>query len=290
MTRIGIVGAGNGAALHADTVLRLPETELVGLGVRRPSRSELPGQAGVPALPIDELCSLSELLIVAVPPAALASVLDTVNRAVETGAPVRAMLVEPPLGPRVDLPLPTMAGANLFHAPVVQSALKAIAQMDRPHHLRLTARQARPQWTRGDETGQASPLVDPGVRLASLLLAAAGEPATSIDTTADGDRTVVELTLASGRLATLSVEWSNQSAVTTLEAADASRVVHLTLDPLPSLELNGVPAASPELSPLEALGFVAQTRRLIRVGAGSVPWPPVDATQAVEDLLGTSKN
>ena len=285
MTRIGIIGAGSAAALHADAVLRLPDAELIGIAASDTRRSELSVQAGVPVLPVADLCQHSDVLIVAVPPNAVPSVLDTIANTLHPTGSVRAVLVEPPFGEVPALPVPTVAAANLLHAPVVRTALGAIARLDQPHHLQLTVQQPTPRWVRNHATVPVNPLLDPGIRFATLLLAAAGEPALGAETTVEETKAKVVMTLASHRQVILDVEWTEGSAIATLEAADATGVVRVTFDPLPALELNGEPTDVPALAPIEALGFVAQVRRLIAVSNGASPWPPIDGVLAIEQLL-----
>jgi predicted dehydrogenase len=285
MVRIGIIGAGNGATLHADAVLRLREVTLSGLGVRPGGRHELATHAGVATTTVPDLCHISDALIVAVPPPEVAGVLEQVRSAVADGAPLRALLIEPPFGSIPNLKIPVMAGANLLHAPVVRTGLADIAAMGSPHHLQLIARGPRPAWLASFPSDNRSPLSDPGVRLASVLLAAAAEPALDATINVDGNGLRCTFTLTSGRQADLVVGWSDGSAIITLEAASPSRVVRLTLDPLPSLERDGIAASPPEIHPLEALGFVDQTRRLVRVCQGGEPWPEATSAQAIEALM-----
>lgn len=287
MIRIGIVGSGKGATLHADAVLHT-RAELIGVGGRPGSAGELAAVADVADRSLEELCADAEALIVAVPPAAVGEVLDRIDEQVAAGAGVRAVLVEPPLRRLPELAIPTVLGANLLHAPVVRQALREIAVMREPHHLQMRIRQPAPDWGAHGTPAFGGPLEDPGLRLAPLLLSAAAETAVHVEVAEISGGAHAAIELESGRRAGLDVAWSPGSSRIELEAADASGVILLTLDPLPRLEIDGRPIEPPELHPLEALGFVQQIDRLARTADGADPWPAASIGAAIEQLFPPS--
>ena len=284
MTTIGIIGGGQAATLHADAALHTRGIDLIGVGGRPGTAGALAAQAGVPDLALPALCD-ADALIVAVPPPSVAPVLALIENEVTGGAAVRAVLVEPPLGALPDLSIPAVLGATLLHAPVVKQALREIGAMAAPHHLQLRVRQPAPTWGAHGTDAFGGPLHDPGVRLASLLLAAAGEPAVHVEHVEIEGGIHAALELESGRRAGLDVAWAPGSSRIELEAADDGAVILLTLDPLPRLEIDGRAIDPPDLHPLEALGFVPQLDRLARTAAGAPPWPAAATGLAIEALL-----
>lgn len=284
MVTIGIVGGGRAATLHADAVLHSRGAELIGVGGRPGRATDLATNAGVPDAPIDDLCC-ADAVIVAVTPGAIPDVVAAINGAIARHSTPRAVLVEGPVPVDIAIGTAAMVGSNLLHAPVVRQALREIATMS-PHHLELRARQPAPH--HGDTGARVEgPLLDPGARLAAVLLAAAGEPALSATVTGSPDTSRVGFALQSGRSCTLDVGWSAASARTELEVADRGGVVSLTCDPLPRLEIGGEPVAAPDLHPLEALGFVGQIDRLVKVAQGRAdPWLDLAVGSAIRALLG----
>lgn len=287
MTTIGIIGGGQGATLHADAVLHTRGVGLIGVGGRPGSAGRLADEAGVPDLPLAALCE-ADAVVVAVPPPAVEPILRLIENEALGGAPVRAILVEPPVRALPDGAIPTALGANLLHAPVVRQAMREITALPNPHHLQLRCRQPQPTWGAHGTADFGGPLEDPGVRLASLLLAAAGEPAVHVEQTEVAGGVHAAIELESGRRVGLEVAWVEGSSRIELEAADEGGVILLTLDPLPRLEIDGKAIEAPDLHPLEALGFTAQIDRLGRTAKGSAPWPEATAGLAIEALLSAS--
>lgn len=285
MSDIGIIGGGKGATLHADAVIHTRGANLVGVGGRPGTAGDLAIVAEVPDLSIDELCARSEVLIVAVPPPAVNGVLEIVAMSVDQGGPVRAVLVEPPLRSIPLLGVPLVLGANLLHAPVVRQALREIAAMREPHHLQMRIRQPKPDWGAHGTAAFGGPLHDPGLRFAPVLLSAAAEPAVHVDVVETSHGVHAAIELESGRRAGLDIAWVDGSSRIELEAADAGGVILLQLDPLPHLEIDGHPIDTPELHPLEAMGFVPQIDRLIRTAAGAAPWPDASIGTSIESLF-----
>jgi len=287
VTTIGIIGGGRGATLHADAVLHTRGVELIGVGGRPGSAGRLADEAGVPDLPLAALCE-ADAVVVAVPPPAVEPTLRLIENEALGGAPVRAILVEPPVRALPDGAIPTALGANLLHAPVVKQAMREITALANPHHLQLRCRQPPPTWGAHGTSAFGGPLEDPGVRLASLLLATAGEPAVHVEQTEIAGGVHAAIELESGRRVGLEVAWVDGSSRIELEAADEGGVILLTLDPLPRLEIDGTAIEPPDLHPLEALGFAAQIDRLARTAKGSAPWPAATTGLAIETLLSAS--
>ena len=284
MTTVGIIGGGKAATLHADAALQMHGIELIGVGGRPGTAAQLAADAGVSDLPLPDLCA-ADAVIIAVPPAEVSGVAGLVANEVVGGAPLRAVMIEPPLRSLPEMPVATVLAANLLHAPVVKQALRAIGAMQAPHHLQLRVRQPAPTWGAHGTPAFGGPLHDPGIRLASLLLAAAAETAVYAERVEIEGGVHAAIELESGRRAGLDVAWVEGSSRIELEAADDGGVILLTLDPLPRLEVDGRPIDPPDLHPLEALGFVGQLDRLGRTANGAAPWPSTGTGLAIEALL-----
>ncbi|MEM8706351.1 MAG: hypothetical protein AAGE98_07835 [Actinomycetota bacterium] len=285
MTRIGIIGGGKGATLHADAVIHTRGVELTGVGGRPGTAGELAAVADAPDLSLPELCAGADALIVAVPPPDVAGVLSAIDDEIAGGAPVRAVLVEAPVGELPPVRVPLALGANLLHAPVVRQGLREIAKMHEPHHLQMRVRQPKPDWGAHGTPAFGGPLHDPGLRLAPVLLSAAAETAVHVEVvdTEHGVHAAIEL--ESNRRCGLDVAWAAGSATIELEAADDGGVILLTLDPLPRLEIDGRTIPAAELHPLEALGFVGQVDRLAKTAAGAAVWPDAAIGASIEALF-----
>lgn len=284
MTTVGIIGGGKAATLHADAALQMNGIELIGVGGRPGTATQLAADAGVQDLPLPGLCE-ADAVIIAVPPSEVGGVAGLVANEVVGGAPVRAVLIEPPLRSLPEMPVSTVLGANLLHAPVVKQALRAIGALQAPHHLQLRVRQPAPTWGAHGTPAFGGPIHDPGIRLATLLLAAAAETAVHVERVEIDGGVHAAIELESGRRAGLDVAWVEGSSRIELEAADDGGVILLTLDPLPHLEVDGRTIEPPDLHPLEALGFVGQLDRLSRTVSGAAPWPPIATGVAIEALL-----
>lgn len=285
MTRIGIIGGGKGATLHADAVIHTRGADLIGVGGRPGTAAELAAVADVPDRSLPELCAASDALIVAVPPPEVAPVLRLVENEIEGGAPVKAVLVEAPVGELVPMSVPCALAANLLHAPVVRQALREIAAMREPHHLQMRVRQPKPDWGAHGTPAFGGPLHDPGLRLAPVLLSASAQAAVHVEIAETDGGVHAAIELESGRRCGLDVAWSDGSATIELEAADDGGVILLTLDPLPRLELDGRTVAPPDLHALEALGFVQQIDRLTKTAAGAAVWPDIAVGASIEALF-----
>ena len=284
VTTIGIIGGGKAATLHADAALQMRGVELIGVGGRPGTADRLAASAAVPDLALPALCE-ANLVVIAVPPPEVTTVAELVAKQILGGAPVRAVMIEPPLRSLPQLSVPTVLAANLLHAPVVKQALRAIGSMHTPHHLQLRVRQPKPTWGAHGTPAFGGPLHDPGIRLASLLLAAASEAAVHVEQIEIEGGVHAAIELASGRRAGLDVAWLEGSSRIELEVADDGGVILLTLDPLPRLEIDGRQLELPDLHPLDALGFVGQLDRLRRTADGAEPWPSVATGLAIEALL-----
>lgn len=259
--------------------------DLIGVGGRPGTAGELAAAADVADLALAELCARSDALIVAVPPAEVATVLSLIANEIAGGARIRAVMVEPPLWQASALPVPTVLANNLLHAPVVRQALREIAAMRSPHHLQMRIRQPKPAWGAHGTPAFGGPLDDPGLRLVPVLLSAAAEPAVHVEVTDIVGGVHAAIELESTRRVGLDVAWSEDSSRIELEAADAGGVILLTLDPLPRLEIDGRGIEPPDLHPLEALGFVAQIDRLAKTAQGAEPWPSITVGTAIEAIF-----
>ncbi len=285
VTRIGIIGGGKGATLHADAIIHTRGADLVGVGGRPGTAGELAAVADCPDLSLDDLCAGSDALIVAVPPPDVGGVLMAIDDRIADGADVKAVLVEAPFDELQELRVPVALGANLLHAPVVRQGLREIAKMREPHHLQMRVRQPKPDWGAHGTSAFGGPLHDPGLRLAPVLLSAAAETAVHVDVvdTEHGVHAAIEL--ESGRRCGLDVAWVEGSATIEIEAADDGGVILMTLDPLPRLEIDGRSIPVNELHPLEALGFVPQIDRLAKTVAGAAVWPDAAIGSSIVGLF-----
>ncbi len=269
------------AAMHAEAALACRATTLVGVGGRRGTGTALSEAAGVPVLELETMVEASDALVIATPPAAVSDVVEVVADR------VAALLVESPVPPALPSPgTPTMIGANLLHAAFVRKGLTEIGRMN-PHHLQLRCTMPRPVWGSHAGDGYGGPLFDPGARLLSLLLAAAGSSVVSADL--DRSRpnaTSLDLHLNDGRTVGMRSTWLDGSATVELEAADATGVVQISMFPTPSVEVNGQPSERDTDPPVVALGFVNQIERLARVAQGEAePWLPLSSGQGIRSLL-----
>ena len=285
VTRIGIIGGGKGATLHADAVIHTRTADLIGVGGRPGTAGELAAVADVSDLSLPDLCAAADALIVAVPPPEVAPVLRLIENEIVGGAAVKAVLVEAPVGEPVAMSVPCALGANLLHAPVVRQALREIAAMQEPHHLQMRVRQPTPDWGAHGTPAFGGPLHDPGLRLAPVLLSAAAQAAVHVEVAEIEGGVHAAIELESGRRCGLDVAWAEGSATIELEAADDSGVILLTLDPLPRLEIDGRTIAPPDLHALEALGFIQQIDRLTKTAAGAAVWPDIAVGASIEALF-----
>ncbi len=291
MTRIGIIGGGHGAALHAQAALLCDRVELVGVGGGSSSAAELAAAAEVPDLSFDALLDRCDAVVVAVPPASAPEVVDAL------AGRVRAVLVEAPVP--ADLPdpgCPAMIGANLLHAPAVRRAMRIIGDMASPHHLVMRSTQPAPTWGSHGSHAFGGAGLDPGARLAPILFAATGE---AIDSAAaritEGpvagveESATITLALPSGRAARLESRWAPGSARAELEVASDEGVALVSFFPEPELELNGVPMAVGQGHPLVDLGFVAQLERLAGLpGRSGTPWLDLATGKAICGVLSSA--
>ena len=277
MTRIGIVGGGRAATLHAEAALAAPGVDLVGVGGRPGTAGPLAEAARVPDLSLDDLAARAEGLVIAVAADAAEDVVDRLPRDLP-------LLVESPV--RLTAAHPTaMTAANLLHATTVKQGLRAIADLGEAHHLALRGRAIRRE--------HANDLfAEPFAGAWPVMLMAAAGAAVSISATRRGHQATADVTISDGRSMRASLEWVESgvdgytsAAFTELEAASATGVVNIGLWPLPTLELDGRPVAAADNHPLVALGFIEQMRRFAAVCDGrSEPWPPLGVGIGVTSL------
>ncbi|MDG2216661.1 MAG: Gfo/Idh/MocA family oxidoreductase [Acidimicrobiales bacterium] len=282
MTRIGIVGAGIAATMHAEAVLNTRAATLVGVGGRVATGEALGTAANVPHLDLESLIAASDALVIASPPETVADIVAMI------GSRVRALLIESPLPLSLVTPvIPTMVAANLLHAPTVRLGLAAIAKMN-AHHLQLRSTQPRPTWgSHGTDVGN-EPLLDPGARLLPVLLAAAGSSVVGSERRKIGpaEDYALRLELTDGRTVEMRSSWAHGEVNAELEAADTSAVVQISFFPFPRLEIDGQPIEPEETAAVRSLGFVNQIERLARVAKGDAePWLPLASGQGIRALL-----
>jgi len=281
MVSVGIIGGGKAAALHAQTVVAHRGCDLVGIHSGPGASTDLAREADVEHLSLDEICQRSDGLIVAVPPSAVS---DTVEHVESASGRVRALLIEAPLSLRRQPEISSMVACNLLHAPATREALREVSTMT-PHHLQLRVQQPTPRWGWHQNLTQGGPARDPGLRLAPVLLAAAGEPVIDVAVHQTTDAARIDFVLQSERQADLIVNWSAESARIDLEIADEHRVVNVRCEPLPTFEYNGSVVYSPSENPFDALGFFAQLDRFVRCVNGGAAWPAASTSSAIESLL-----
>lgn len=294
--RVGVVGTGRAAVLHAEAVRAARGAELAGLASRRPQSSSaraLAAALSTAPMTLEELARSCEAVVIAVPPAAQIETAETLSAV----GGVRAALVESPAGVTLEAVnrlrhalggLAALGAVNLLHAAAVRRLFDTVATMA-PHHLLL--RVSVPTPSRGPQARRlfgGGVLVDPGTGFWPVLMTAIGAAVESVaasEITLDsGSDTAARLLLSGsdGSFAGAEISWGAQVAAASVEAADADRVARLEVWPAPVLELNGVPvhASDPEQSnPLAALGFVEQIRRLVRVCRGeAAAWPGIDVS------------
>ena len=284
MTRIGIVGGGRAATLHAEAALATSGVDLVGVGGRPGTAGPLAEAAGVPDLPLEELAARADGLVIAIAAGAAEAVVDRLP-------PDLPLLVESPVRLTADRPTAVTA-VNLLHASTVKQGLRAVADLGEVHHLALRGRALRRE--------HATDLfAEPFAGAWPVMLMAAASAAVSISATWRGQQATARIVLSDGHSATASLEWVESgpgehasAAFTEMEAASATGVVSIGLWPRPTLEIDGSPVASADDHPLVALGFIEQMRRFAAVCDGrSEPWPPLGVgigVTALTDAAGRS--
>ncbi|MDW3218571.1 MAG: hypothetical protein R8F63_08135 [Acidimicrobiales bacterium] len=291
MTRIGIIGGGRGATLHAEAVRATRGATLSGVGGRPSSEhggtaAMLADAVGVAEMTLDELVAASDGLVVAVPPAAVGDVVARVPTEM-------ALVVECPAADLGDRPQ-AMTAANLLHAPAVTRGLRAIEDLGHVHHLVLRGRGPRPTWgAHGTAAWGGGVMLDPHATTLPVLLAAAGSGVSAMTGTVDGPAGLesavrLRFSLADGREAAAELAWSDDDLLVELEAASDRGVVTIRLMPSPAVELDGRPVAADPDPPLVALGFVAQMDRFAGVVRGErTAWPPLGVGAALRGLAAS---
>ncbi|MFQ5556067.1 MAG: Gfo/Idh/MocA family protein [Acidimicrobiales bacterium] len=297
MTRIGIVGAGRAATLHAEALRALPGVELAGICGADPLSTRVATLAGVhgsPVLALPELVERSDALVVAIPPGRRSDVVAP------AAGVVGAVLVESPLASTLAAARslvseatasgPVMVGLNLLHAPAVRQALTLVGEMDRPHHLELRV-SAPPPHRRPDvrRSFGGGVVLDPGAHLLPVLMAAAGSAVRRVSARIDRDRYGVDtsarlrLDHVDDRFSEATLVWTGGSATASLEVADSTSVVRVDLLPVPTVERDGrVVVLAVDPNPMVALGFVGQLARLVGAARGSShAWPPASVGAGV---------
>ncbi|MEM7140021.1 MAG: NAD(P)-binding domain-containing protein [Actinomycetota bacterium] len=284
MTRIGIVGGGRGATLHAEAARAVRGVDLVGVGGRDPgTATELAAAVGVPDLAIPALIATADALVVAVPPAA-------VDRVVERIPDDMPLLVECPSDAVADRTA-AVAAINLLHAPVVTKGLAEIARLGHVHHLVLRGSGPRPDWgDHGSAAWGGGVVIDPHASTLPVLFAAAGAPADATKAELDGPpglehRARLTFRLPDDRQATAELAWDSTPATAEIEAASDRGVVTLRLLPVPELEIDGRVALRDEAPGLGPLGFLRQMERFAGVVRGDrSPWPPAAVGASIRHL------
>jgi predicted dehydrogenase len=273
VTRIGIVGGGRAATLHAEAALATAGADLVGVGGRPGTAGPLAEAAMVPDLSLEDLIARADGLVIAVAADAAADVVDRLppDLPVLVESPVRLTATR-----SAGVPPSAMTAVNLLHARTVKQGLRAIGDLGEVHHLALRGRAIRRQ--------HATDLFsEPFAGAWPVLLMAAGAAAVSVSATRSGPQAAATVTLSDGRAVTATLEWVESApgdlasgALTELEAAGATGVVNIGLWPVPTLELDGRAVTRTDDHPLVALGFIEQMRRFVAVCDGRAePWPPL---------------
>ena len=145
MTRIGIIGGGKGATLHADAIIHIAaptSSESEGGLAPQVSSLLLPTR---PDLSLDDLCAGSDALIVAVPPPDVGGVLTAIDDRIADGADVKAVLVEAPFDELQSLRYRSPWAPTSSTPPSCAKAC-AKSKMREPHHLQMRVRQPKPDW------------------------------------------------------------------------------------------------------------------------------------------------
>lgn len=297
-TRIGLLGAGWAATVHAMTSSGIPGMEVVWVGSRDPAHAaRLAGLGGVGSGGLDELPHGLDLVVVATPPADHERAL---TRALERGA---AVLVEKPLCAtpgQADRMIERIqdAGAvvglaeNLLFAPAVDTMIRHRSTLGPLHRLYLSCTQPPPSWGHFLEPLQAGGvLFDLGAHPLALALALAA-PARPVatrcrlsSTRADGadDLARVELRFDDGLVAEIDLSWRGTGdPCWEVELAADGGAGRLELLPRPLLELDGVDMTpSPTMDGLadpmlEHLGYAAQLHGIVDAcrGRGGRVCPP----------------
>lgn len=301
MTRVGIVGAGRAAVLHAEAARASTALSLTAVAAR-PSSSRaasLVAALGCDASTVAQLGDMCDVAVVATPPAARLEVMSELAgssrlRAVMVESPAAVTLEQLDAIAEVMADTPVIVAANLLHAPAVRSTLRSIAAMH-SHHLVLQAAVPEPDRdaAAGDGFG-GGVLMDPAAGLWPLLLTALGAELASVTalriSTLEGVDQYAEVLLqdSKGAQAGAVFGWGAEVAQGALEAADPDHVARVDLWPTPTAEFDGaavhgaaVHGAGHQAHPLAALGFVAQLERLSLIAKGEAAlWPDLSVASA----------
>lgn len=290
MTRIGIVGGGRGATLHAEAVRATRGATLSGVGGRPAAEhgrtaATLGEALDVAEMTLDQLVATSDGLVIAVPPAAVGDVVAAVP------ADLPLLIECPDAGG--DRPQ-TMTAANLLHAPAVTRGLRAIGELGAVHHLVLRGRGPQPAWgTHGTPAWGGGVMLDPHATTLPVLLAAAGSGVTGMTGTVAGPSGLesavrLRFSLEDGREVSADLAWTDDDLEVELEAASGHGVVTIRLLPSPAVELDGRAVGDEALPPLTALGFVAQMDRFAGVVRGErTAWPSLGVGAALRGLAAS---
>ena len=305
---MALAGAGMISMIHAIAA-EAAGVPIVAVASRsKELAAERAGQIGCPSVDYNELPAGADVVLVATPPALhVAQAID----ALRAGASV---LVEKPLATTLaaadrlvaiadDSSGELVYAENQAFAPVVNEALRLIAELGPLDYLDVRALSPRPNW--GDflqPTWGGGCLFDLGAHPIALALLAAGDDqlesvTAMIDHAADidvDDHAVVELQFTSGLTARVEASWREATTTWDLQASSGTGVVRAELIPVTGLERNGEPfglATTPDNVDtfVHDLGYVEQMRQmrsLIIGPSGTSTSDPVDIARLMDGRFG----
>ncbi|MDY7101431.1 MAG: Gfo/Idh/MocA family oxidoreductase [Actinomycetota bacterium] len=289
--RLGIVGAGRAAVLHAMAAAHAPGVELVAVAGRDRERTEsFARRAGSALTTIGGLAEITDLVVVATPSSSHRAVVEELG-----GGDGPVVLLERPAGDGADDTRllasnhPRVGTAeNLWWAPIVVTAADRIARFGSLNHLGVRVRAHEPPGgaAAASGAGRRGALAEPGASAVALALRLMGprrpvtvsgarfRPGTDAPTSA-----AFAVDLDTGERVTIDAAWTDRTPSFDAQAAGPTGAVRVELLPEPHVEQNGrdVPSPAPAMGSdppeLERYGYVGQLMAAHRsvVRAGEAP-------------------
>lgn len=276
--RLGLVGAGSIAGVHAYAARQVPGLAVTAVASRTEARARAAAErAGAEVRTLEDIHEVVDGVVIATPPAHHAA---AARRAAAGGV---GALVEKPLCTTLADADALVAAAqdgavlayaeNLLHAPAVRLAVTHASALVGIDHLEVRAVQDRPTWGEFlSESWGGGVLFDLGAHPLALALALAGSARpvevratlTGSDAHPVDEHAEVTIAFDTGLQARVVASWSHPSGpVWDAQVSSPDGVVRLELLPHVALERNGAPVALPPIpadvpQALEELGYLPQ--------------------------------
>ena len=264
--KLGIVGTGRAAVLHAEAARLARDVQLVGFATRNPSGVQATRMARnfrCKAMTLAEISQTCDAVIVATPPETQLKIAEQLSSSkLESSNRVRAVLMEPPCATTPEnaklvrktfqntSSISALTAVNLLHAPQIQRMLSETEKMN-PHHIefRLTAPYTNREYDVKRFFG-GGVTIYPGASFWPVLFRLLGSKPQFVLTEQikykAGLDCVVQAVIygMSGRHIKVSMAWAAGIAQSSIEVADKAHVVRAEIWPSLTLEFDGVPVPS----------------------------------------------